>query len=54
MRDPPPVLRPDEKLTPEELGKIARALLREQALFDPELAAKLRMLSIASHKEMRR
>jgi hypothetical protein len=46
-RDPPPALAPDEIPTPEDLAKIARQLLREQAKDDAELAAKLRRRGIA-------
>lgn len=46
VRDPPPLLRPEEKPTPAELHKLARELLSELARDDVTLALKMRELGV--------
>jgi hypothetical protein len=40
--DDPPVLGPDERPSPQQLGQLARQLLREMAEHDSGLAKRLR------------
>jgi hypothetical protein len=45
-REPPPALMSDEVPTRTEMARIARALLRERATVDQQLAARMRELGI--------
>ena len=52
--EPPPVLTPDEIPTPTEMARIARALLRERATVDEQLAARMRELGIGLGRQKAR
>jgi hypothetical protein len=40
-KDPPPQLEPSELPSPEQMGRIARELLREMAQYTPEFESRI-------------
>jgi hypothetical protein len=46
--DPPPYIPPDEKLSDDELARLALDLLRATAMHDPALAERMRRLGLDS------
>jgi hypothetical protein len=54
VRDPPPIVRPTEKLSPAELSKLAYEILSEEARRDPGLAAIMRARGIPPDWDRRR